>query len=137
MESDSSNDGPQAVIANLQNSLVQAVQQNNELRTRLNNIHASSDIREITEPVSLILMTLLKMYPLICNLSESIFSLLKSMFHQGESQRNNRQILARDCALNFELEVMKCYNCARRNTLRASCTNQKRELTFKLSMLTT
>lgn len=60
LESDSSNSGPQAVIANLQNSLVQAVQQNNELRMRLNNIHASSDITEITEPVSVILMASLK-----------------------------------------------------------------------------
>ncbi|KAK7572119.1 hypothetical protein V9T40_014591 [Parthenolecanium corni] len=50
LESDSSNNGPQAVIANLQNSLIQAVQQNNELRSRLNNIHASSDISEITVP---------------------------------------------------------------------------------------
>lgn len=59
LESDSSNNGPQAVIANLQNSLIQAVQQNNELRSRLNNIHASSDISEITVPVSVILMALL------------------------------------------------------------------------------
>lgn len=52
LESDSGNNGPQAVINNLQNSLVQAVQQNNELRTRLNNIHTSSDISDIVEPVS-------------------------------------------------------------------------------------
>lgn len=52
LESDSGTNSPQAVINNLQNSLTQAVQQNNELRTRLNNIHANSDLRELTELVS-------------------------------------------------------------------------------------
>ena len=51
LESDSNNSGSQAVIKNLQNSLLQTIQQNNELRTRLNNIHASSDISQLSDSV--------------------------------------------------------------------------------------
>ncbi|XP_065211901.1 oxysterol-binding protein-related protein 6-like isoform X2 [Planococcus citri] len=49
LESDSNNSGSQAVIKNLQNSLLQTIQQNNELRTRLNNIHATSDISQLSD----------------------------------------------------------------------------------------
>lgn len=53
LESDSGSDSPQTVINNLQNNLVQVVQQNNELRARLNNIHTTSNISDLVEPVSL------------------------------------------------------------------------------------
>lgn len=51
LESDSGSDSPQTVINNLQNNLVQVVQQNNELRARLNNIHTTSNISDLVEPV--------------------------------------------------------------------------------------
>lgn len=56
LETDSNNSGSQAVIKNLQNSLLQTIQQNNELRTRLNNIHAESDISQLSDSVSVIIL---------------------------------------------------------------------------------
>lgn len=51
LDSKSSNNEYQAVINSLQKDLMQAVQQNNELRTRLKTIHVSSDTSDLIEPV--------------------------------------------------------------------------------------
>jgi len=52
LASKSSNNEYQAVINSLQNDLVQAIQQNKDLRTRLKTIHVSSDTSDLIEPVS-------------------------------------------------------------------------------------
>lgn len=46
--------GSHAVIATLRNTLHQTIQQNSDLRARLNRIHESSDLSDVSETVSIV-----------------------------------------------------------------------------------
>lgn len=51
------NAGTPGVIASLRNTLHQAIQQNADLRSRLNKIHESSDLSDLSEAISTVSLT--------------------------------------------------------------------------------